>query len=80
MDPIEERKKYLQKRNEAAKKLLSKNIEEIDIASYVIPDFSLLKNMTKEITSNLSDTAAKQENWTSKIAEWILTIKKVLED
>jgi|GEM_PF-6606307 len=38
MQTIQERKEYLQKRNEVAKELLSDNIENLDLSSYIIPD------------------------------------------
>lgn len=83
MNPIEERKAYLKKRNEIAKELLLNNISDIDLSSYILPDIgSKFDNISSSIISSLGSTSreGKAKGIYAKIAEWILKLKTLLDD
>jgi len=82
MKTIQERKEYLQKRNEVAKELLSDNIENLDLSSYIIPD---IRSTVSNVTSGMKSMLATQDtnlnnNEANPIYEWIEKIKIIFED
>ena len=85
MNSIEERKAYLLRRNEIAKELLTQNLSNIDLSSYLMPDIGYKVDEIPLAIATTFRRLANKSNFTTSglyalIGEWTLKIRNILKD